>query len=83
MEIESWDTDPLTDQERIFARHKATGTPITGGDEFTVVDDGMTDPVTGDPVVDVNAHVRLASLEQRGRNPAAAARPQRHRRPGS
>jgi deferrochelatase/peroxidase EfeB len=43
MEIESWDTDPLTDQERIFAKHKATGTPITGGDELTAVDYGMTD----------------------------------------
>lgn len=25
MEIESWDTDPLTDQERIFARNKTRG----------------------------------------------------------
>ena len=66
MEIESWDTDPLTDQERIFARHKITGAPITGGDELTAVDYGKTDPVTGDPVVDVNAHIRLASPEQNG-----------------
>jgi hypothetical protein len=35
MEIEARDTDPLTGQERIFARVKTTGAPITGGDEFT------------------------------------------------
>src|SRR6476620_5416884 len=43
MEIESWDTDPLTDQERIFARNKVTGAPITGGDEFSPVDYAKTD----------------------------------------
>ncbi len=65
MEIESWDTDPLTDQERIFARGKITGAPLTGGDEFTPIDYAQT-TATGDPVVDVNAHVRLASPEQNG-----------------
>src|SRR5664279_1568519 len=66
MEIESWDTGPLTDQERTFARHKSTGAPITGGDELTPVDHRITSPVTGDPVVGVNAHIRLASPEQNG-----------------
>ena len=65
MEIESWDTDPLTDQERIFARNKVTGAPITGGDEFTPVDYAKTDDA-GDLVVDINAHIRLASPEQNG-----------------
>ena len=65
MEIESWDTDPLSDQERIFARHKDTGAPLTGGDEFTPVDYAKT-AVTGALVVDVNAHIRLASPEQNG-----------------
>jgi deferrochelatase/peroxidase EfeB len=66
MEIESWDTGPLTDQERTFARHKSTGAPITGGDKLTSVENRITDPVTGDPVVGVNAHIRLASREQNG-----------------
>ncbi len=66
MEIESWDTDPLTDQERIFARHKVSGAPITGGDELTDVDYEKNDPGTGELVVDVNAHIRLASPEQNG-----------------
>jgi deferrochelatase/peroxidase EfeB len=65
MEIESWDTDPLTDQEKIFARHKSTGAPITGGDEFTPVDYAKTD-AAGEPVVDINAHIRLAAHEQNG-----------------
>jgi deferrochelatase/peroxidase EfeB len=65
MEIESWDTDPLTDQERIFARHKVTGAPLTGGDEFTPVDYAKT-AESGEPVVDVNAHIRLAAPEQNG-----------------
>ena len=63
MEIESWDTDPLTDQELIFARHKVSGAPVTGGEEFTPIDyTKKTD--AGELVVDVNAHVRLASPEQ-------------------
>ena len=65
MEIESWDTDPLTDQERIFARNKATGAPITGGDEFSPVDYAKTDEA-GDLVVDINAHIRLSAPEQNG-----------------
>ena len=65
MEIESWDTDPLTDQERIFARHKVSGAPVTGGEEFTPIDYTKTTD-TGELAVDVNAHVRLASPEQNG-----------------
>jgi deferrochelatase/peroxidase EfeB len=65
MEIESWDTDPLTDQERIFARNKVTGAPMTGGDEFTPLDFGRTSE-SGEPVIDINAHTRLASPEQNG-----------------
>jgi deferrochelatase/peroxidase EfeB len=64
MEIESWDTDPLADQERIFGRNKATGAPLTGGDEFAAVDYAATGPAG--PVIDVNAHIRLASPEQNG-----------------
>ena len=65
MEIESWDTDPLTDQELIFARDKTTGSPVTGGEEFTPIDYAKTTD-TGDLVVDVNAHVRLVSPDQNG-----------------
>jgi len=63
MEIESWDTDPLTDQERIFGRTKTTRT--TGGDEFTPFDFAKT-TASGETVIDVNAHTRLAAPEQNG-----------------
>ena len=63
MEIESWDTDPLTDQERIFARNKVTGAPLTGGDEFTPVDYSKTDDA-GELVVNIAAHIRLSAPEQ-------------------
>jgi deferrochelatase/peroxidase EfeB len=63
MEIESWDTDPLNDQQLIFARYKDTGAPLTGGDEFTAVDYEKKNDA-GELVVDVNAHIRLASPEQ-------------------
>jgi deferrochelatase/peroxidase EfeB len=63
MEIESWDTDPLEDQERIFARFKNTGAPLTGGDEFAQPDYAATGS-DGKPVIDINAHIRLASPEQ-------------------
>jgi deferrochelatase/peroxidase EfeB len=63
MEIESWDTDPLDDQELIFARYKVTGAPLTGGDEFTAPDYERVDD-RGEKVIDINAHIRLASPEQ-------------------
>ncbi|TKV59206.1 deferrochelatase/peroxidase EfeB [Nakamurella flava] len=65
MEIESWDTDELSDQEKIFGRVKATGAPLTGGDEFTAVDYEATGS-DGQPVIDVAAHIRLAGPENNG-----------------
>jgi deferrochelatase/peroxidase EfeB len=64
MGIETWDTDPRSDQERIFGRNKTTGAPITGGDD-TPFDFGKT-TASGAPVIDVDAHTRLASPEQNG-----------------
>ncbi|WP_134322585.1 iron uptake transporter deferrochelatase/peroxidase subunit [Cumulibacter soli] len=59
MEIESWDADFLADQERIFARLKSTGAPLTGSAEFDPVDFGATSG--GEPVIDPNSHVALAA----------------------
>lgn len=62
MEIESWDTDDLADQERIFGRFKSSGGPLTGGGEFTAVDYDAHD--TDDrPVIDLNSHIRLSAPE--------------------
>jgi deferrochelatase/peroxidase EfeB len=63
MEIEHWDVDPLSDQEKIFGRTKTSGAPLTGGGEFTPIDFGAKNSA-GDPVIDVDAHVRLASPEE-------------------
>ncbi len=62
MEIESWDTDILSDQEKIFGREKASGAPLSGGTEFTALDFGKKD-AAGNAVIDMRSHVRLASPE--------------------
>jgi deferrochelatase/peroxidase EfeB len=62
MEIESWDTDDLEDQQKIFGRLKGTGAPLTGGSEFTPLDFGAKD-AAGAEVIDQFSHVRLASPE--------------------
>ena len=65
MEIESWDTDELSDQEKIFGRTKVRGDPLTGGTEFTPIDFDKAD-ADGTPVIDPASHVRLASPEENG-----------------
>ena len=65
MEIETWDTDFLADQEKIFARHKDTGAPLSGGTEFTPLDFAATDEA-GEPLIAPASHTRLASPEENG-----------------
>jgi deferrochelatase/peroxidase EfeB len=60
MLIESWDTDYLADQQRVFGRFKTSGAPLTGKHEFDTVDLNATAD-GGQPVIPVNAHIRLAS----------------------
>ncbi|HVQ93823.1 MAG TPA: iron uptake transporter deferrochelatase/peroxidase subunit [Mycobacteriales bacterium] len=62
MLIESWDTDSLSDQERIFGRTKDAGAPLTGKAEFDPPDLAAKD-ATGAPVIDPRAHIRLAAPE--------------------
>lgn len=62
MIIESWDATVLGEQERIFGRTKASGAPLTGGTEFTAPD-FAAEAADGTPVIDVDAHVRLAAPE--------------------
>jgi deferrochelatase/peroxidase EfeB len=61
MLIESWDTDYLEDQERVFGRVKDSGAPLTGRKEFDTPDFSATRG--GRPVIDQNAHIRLAARE--------------------
>lgn len=65
MLIESWDTAVLTDQENTFGRFKTSGAPLTGNAEFDTVDLGAKDG-HGNPVVDLNAHIRLAAPSENG-----------------
>jgi deferrochelatase/peroxidase EfeB len=64
MLVESWDTDYLADQEKVFGRTKDTGAPITGTGEFDPPDLAATKH--GSPVIDVNAHIRLAAPATNG-----------------
>src|SRR6185503_19099097 len=50
----------LDEQEGVFGRHKATGAPLTGSDEFDEPQLSATGP-DGSPVIPLTAHIRLAS----------------------
>ena len=60
MLIESWDNTSLAEQERVIGRNRTSGAPLGGVDEFDPVDLDAAD-AEGNPVIDVNAHIRLAS----------------------
>lgn len=64
MLIESWDTDYLADQEKVFGRAKNSGAPLTGSHEFDTPDLQATRG--GKPVIDLNAHIRLAAPATNG-----------------
>lgn len=65
MLIEPWDRTTLHEQERVFGRSKGSGAPLGRKDEF---DDLQLDAkgAGGKPVIDRDAHVRLASAEELG-----------------
>jgi deferrochelatase/peroxidase EfeB len=60
MLIEVWDRSPLQDQEDTIGRVKDSGAPLGATKEFDPVDLRAT-AANGEPVVPVNAHIRLAS----------------------
>jgi deferrochelatase/peroxidase EfeB len=62
MRIENWDTDRVSDQNRVFGRHKLSGAPLTGTVESDTPDFSKTD-ASGAPVIDPTAHIRLAAHE--------------------
>ena len=57
MTIEVWDRQPLADQEGFVGRTKASGAPLSGGEEFTEPDFRM--PGRDGPVIPRDAHVRI------------------------
>ena len=58
MIMETWDRESLMGQETIIGRTKATGAPLSGGEEFTAPDFGMQGS-GNEPIIPVDAHVRL------------------------
>lgn len=65
MLIETWDADYLADQETIFGRRKDTGAPLTGREEFDLVNLSAKAP-GGNPLINVDAHIRLAAPSSHG-----------------
>lgn len=62
MHIENWDGDRISDQERIFARTKGEGAPLSGSKETDTPDFAKTDD-SGTKVIDPRSHIALAAHE--------------------
>ena len=58
MTIETWDRQPLSEQERVIGRTKAEGAPLSGGAEFSHPDFSLKGS-DGEPLMATDAHVRM------------------------
>jgi deferrochelatase/peroxidase EfeB len=65
MLIETWDRTSLDEQQRVFGRDKTEGAPLHAGKEFDMVDLAATG-ADGKPVIDTDAHIRLAAPATNG-----------------
>jgi deferrochelatase/peroxidase EfeB len=65
MLIESWDTDYIADQEKVFGRAKESGAPLTGHAEFDTPNLAAKTS-SGALTIDKAAHIRLASPDNHG-----------------
>jgi deferrochelatase/peroxidase EfeB len=65
MTIETWDRQPLSEQERVIGRTKAEGAPLSGGEEFSQPDFHLKGN-DGEPLVAADAHVRLVHPSNNG-----------------
>jgi deferrochelatase/peroxidase EfeB len=64
MLLEVWDRASLEDQEQTIGRHKYSGAPLGGRDEFEPLP--LDAELGGKPLIPVDAHVRLASAQANG-----------------
>jgi len=62
MLLEVWDRASLQDQERTIGRHKYSGAPLGGSDEFEPLP--LDAERNGHPLIPVDSHVRLASAKE-------------------
>jgi deferrochelatase/peroxidase EfeB len=62
MLLEVWDRAPLQNQERTIGRHKYSGAPLGGSEEFEPLP--LDEQRNGHPVIPADAHVRLASAKE-------------------
>jgi deferrochelatase/peroxidase EfeB len=62
MLLEVWDRSTLADQELTIGRVKGSGAPLGGIKEHETVN--LTAKDAGDPVIPVDAHIRLAAPEE-------------------
>ena len=60
MLLDTWDTVPTPDQERVIGRRRDNGAPLTGGDEHSAADFGVR-TADGSLVIPPDAHMRLAA----------------------
>jgi deferrochelatase/peroxidase EfeB len=63
--IETWDTDRISDQEQVFGRTKLEGAPLTGHHEFDTPDFSKK-KADGSPVIPATSHIALAAHENNG-----------------
>ncbi|MGT2424953.1 iron uptake transporter deferrochelatase/peroxidase subunit [Amnibacterium kyonggiense] len=64
MNIETWDADPVGDQQDVFGRTKAVGAPLTGRGEFDAPD--FAKRTADRTVIPQTSHVALAAHENNG-----------------
>jgi deferrochelatase/peroxidase EfeB len=64
MDIEIWDADVVSDQQRVFGRTKVEGGPLSGGGEHATPD--FTARAHGATAIDPRAHIALAAHEANG-----------------
>lgn len=62
MLLETWDTDRIGEQQKIFGRTKQEGAPLSGKAEFDTPDFAAKDH-DGNPVIDPLSHIGLAARE--------------------
>jgi len=64
MLLEVWDRSSLQDQEQTIGRHKYSGAPLGGSDEFEPLP--LATEKDGHPLIPADSHVRLASASENG-----------------